>query len=207
LKLIVGFGNPGDRHFNNRQNIGFKVIDIIANNANIEIKVKKKKSLIGTGKIGDHEVVLLKPQTFVNLIGESVLYVASFKRIKLKDIICIFEDTSLPLGELRIDYAKSDIVNEGVESITKGIKTASKFPRLIIGVGKPEENETLEAYLLKDFTFEENLIIIDVLNKAEQVILDLLKMSVESVQYKYNPAGTTVREKKREVTIRRIHTK
>ena len=205
MKLIVGFGNPGDRYVNNRQNIGFKVIDILANNAGIEIKVKKKKSLIGKGKIGGVDVHLLKPQTFVNLIGESVLYVASFLRISLRDIVCVFEDTSLPLGHFRIDYEKSDIVNEGVESITSGIKSGAKFPRLIIGVGKPSSKESLESYLLKDFTFEENLIIIDVLNKAEKVILDLLKMPVEAVQDKYNPAGTTYRAKKREIVIRKIN--
>ncbi|MBP7902501.1 MAG: aminoacyl-tRNA hydrolase [Spirochaetes bacterium] len=204
MKLIVGFGNPGDKHVNNRQNIGFKVVDIIANNANIDIRVKKKKSLIGRGKIGDCDVVLLKPQTFVNLIGESVLYVASFLRIKIRDVICIFEDTSLPLGKVRVDYAKTEITNDGIESISKGIKTGSKFPRVIIGVGKPDDGEDLQAYLLKDFTFEENLIVIDILNKTERVILDLLKMSVEAVQDKYNPAGTTVREKKREVIIRKV---
>lgn len=204
MKLIVGFGNPGDKHVNNRQNIGFKVVDIIANNANIDIRVKKKKSLIGRGKIGECDVVLLKPQTFVNLIGESVLYVASFLRIKIRDVICIFEDTSLPLGTVRVDYAKTEITNDGIESISKGIKTGSKFPRVIIGVGKPDDSETLQAYLLKDFTFDENLIVIDILNKTERVILDLLKMSVEAVQDKYNPAGTTVREKKREVIIRKV---
>ena len=204
MKLIVGFGNPGDKHVNNRQNIGFKVVDIIANNANIDIRVKKKKSLIGRGKIGECDVVLLKPQTFVNLIGESVLYVASFLRIKIRDVICIFEDTSLPLGTVRVDYAKTEITNDGIESISKGIKTGSKFPRVIIGVGKPDDDEALQAYLLKDFTFEENLIVIDILNKTERVILDLLKMSVEAVQDKYNPAGTTVREKKREVIIRKV---
>ena len=204
MKLIVGFGNPGDKHVNNRQNIGFKVVDIIANNANIDIRVKKKKSLIGRGKIGECDVVLLKPQTFVNLIGESVLYVASFLRIKIRDVICIFEDTSLPLGTVRVDYAKTEITNDGIESISKGIKTGSKFPRVIIGVGKPDDDEALQAYLLKDFTFDENLIVIDILNKTERVILDLLKMSVEAVQDKYNPAGTTVREKKREVIIRKV---
>jgi len=83
LKLIVGFGNPGEKFFNNRQNIGFKVVDILGNNENIEVKIKKKKSIIGRGRIRDTEVVLLKPQTFVNLIGESVLYIASFLRITI----------------------------------------------------------------------------------------------------------------------------
>lgn len=72
MKLIVGLGNPGDRYNNNRSNIGFKILDVIANNINVEIKTKKKKSLIGRGDFEGEEVVLLKPQTFSDLSGESV---------------------------------------------------------------------------------------------------------------------------------------
>ena len=78
MKLIVGLGNPGDKFNNNRANIGFKILDVMANNINIEIKTKKKKSLIGRGEFDGDEVVLLKPQTFSELSGESVLYIASF---------------------------------------------------------------------------------------------------------------------------------
>ena len=71
MKLIVGFGNPGERFANNRQNIGFKVIDILANNENIEVRIKKKKSVIGRGRIYKHDVVLLKPQTFIKLFDDT----------------------------------------------------------------------------------------------------------------------------------------
>ena len=69
MKLVIGLGNPGDRYMNNRRNIGFKVIDVLANNTNIQIKTKKKKSLLGIGDFETHEIVLLKPQTFMNLSG------------------------------------------------------------------------------------------------------------------------------------------
>lgn len=199
MKLIVGFGNPGDKHVNNRQNIGFKVIEIIANNTGIEVKVKKKKSLIGRGKINGEEVVLLKPQTFVNLIGESVLYIASFLRINIRDIICIYEDPTLELGELRVDYIQTGPTHEGVASMKRALKKDT-FAKVRIGVGTPAEGEEMAKYLLKDFTEEEHFSLIHVLNKAERVVMMLLTHSVKEVQDKFNPGGAP-KENKRKVAI------
>lgn len=197
MKLIVGFGNPGERFANNRQNIGFKVIDILANNENIEVRIKKKKSIIGRGKIQKNDVVLLKPQTFVTLIGESVLYIASFLRINVKDIICIVEDSSLDLGELRIDYLQSDLNHAGVDSMAVALKS-EKFAKVRVGVGECPEGTSMEEYLLQDFTFEENLLLIDILNKAEQAVRMLVTSKIEDVQEKYNPEGAP-KIKKRQV--------
>lgn len=202
MKLIVGFGNPGEKFANNRQNIGFKVIDIISNNEGIEVKIKKKKSVIGRGKIYGNDVVLLKPQTFVNLIGESVLYIASFLRISVKDIICIVEDSSLQLGEMRVDYLYSPLEHLGVQSMTLALKS-DRFAKVRVGIGKPPRNVTMEHYLLQDFTPKENLILIDVLNKTEQVVRMLIKHSIEEVQNKYNPDGA-IKVKKRLVKAVRI---
>jgi PTH1 family peptidyl-tRNA hydrolase len=204
LKLIVGFGNPGDRFLNNRQNIGFKVIDILGNNENIEVKIKKKKSIIGRGKIRDTDVVLLKPQTFVNLIGESVLYIASFLRINVRDIICVVEDTSLKVGELRVDYMLSSLTHPGVLSMAKALKS-DRFAKVRVGVGTPPAGMSLEEYLLQDFTESENLILIDVLNKAEKVVKMLITQSIEEVQNKFNPEGAPKIEKRkiRKMRVRR----
>jgi PTH1 family peptidyl-tRNA hydrolase len=201
LKLIVGFGNPGERYANNRQNIGFKVIDIIGNNENIDVRVKKKKSIIGRGKILGHDAVLLKPQTFVNLIGESVLYIASFLRINVKDIICIVEDSSLELGEMRVDYVLSSLEHDGVKSMEKALKS-DRFTKIRVGISEKPEGITMESYLLQDFTIEENLILIDVLNKTEEVVRMLMTQPIEEVQEKYNPEGATKIKKR---TVKKIH--
>lgn len=204
MKLIVGFGNPGEKFLNNRQNIGFKVIDILGNNENIEVKIKKKKSLIGRGKMRDSDVVLLKPQTFINLIGESVLYIASFLRINVRDIICIIEDSSLKLGELRVDYANSTLDHAGVDSMVRALKS-DRFAKVRVGVGAPPRNMSMEEYLLQDFTSEENLVLIDILNKAEKAVKMLVTQSIEEVQNKFNPEGATKIEKRkiRKIRVRR----
>ncbi len=201
MKLIVGFGNPGEKFVNNRQNIGFKVIDIIGNNENIEVKIKKKKSIIGRGKINKTEVVLLKPQTFVNLIGESVLYIASFLRINVNDIICIVEDSSLQLGEMRVDYRYSNLEHEGVDSMIKALKS-DKFAKIRVGIGQLPEGLSMEKYLHQDFTDDENLILIDILNKSEEVAKMLITHPIEEVQEKYNPEGAPKIKKR---TVKKIH--
>jgi PTH1 family peptidyl-tRNA hydrolase len=201
LKLIVGFGNPGERYANNRQNIGFKVIDILGNNENIDVRIKKKKSLIGRGKIEGQDVVLLKPQTFINLIGESVLYIASFLRINVRDIICIVEDSSLELGDMRVDYVLSKLEHEGVKSMETVLKS-ERFAKVRVGISEKPEDVTMENYLLQDFTDDENLILIDVLNKTEEVVRMLINHPIEEVQEKYNPEGAI---KIRKRTVKKIH--
>ncbi len=202
MKLIVGFGNPGEKFANNRQNIGFKVIDILANNENIDVRIKKKKSIIGRGKMLGEEVVLLKPQTFVGLIGESVLYIASFLRINVKEIICIVEDSSLDLGEMRVDYRYSSLNHLGVESMIRNLKS-DRFAKIRVGIGHKPDDMTMEKFLLQDFTIDENLILIDVLNKTEEVVRMLINNPIEEVQDKYNPEGAP-RIKKRQIKAVRI---
>ena len=206
MKLIVGFGNPGERYANNRQNIGFKVIDIIGNNENIDVRIKKKKSIIGRGEIFDSEVVLLKPQTFVNLIGESVLYIASFLRIGVKDIICIVEDSSLELGEMRVDYLHSNLEHPGIESMTKALKS-DRFAKVRVGIGAVPDGFSMEQHLLQDFTPDENLILIDILNKTEKVIKKLISNPVETVQEEFNPEGAPKIKKRRVKAVRIDHRK
>jgi PTH1 family peptidyl-tRNA hydrolase len=146
----------------------------------------------------------LKPQTFVNLIGESVLYIASFLRINVRDILCVVEDTGLSIGELRVDYLMSSMRHAGIESMTRALKS-DRFAKVRVGVGSPPSGVSMESYLLQDFTDEENLILIDVLNKAEKVVKMLVNQSIEEVQNKYNPEGAVKLEKRkiRKIRVRR----
>jgi len=185
LKLIVGLGNPGECYANSRQNLGFKVTEIIANNNSIEIKTKKKKSIIGRGKIADEDVVLLKPQTFINISGEAVLYIASFLRIQVSDIICICDDITLEFGKVNVQFGGEAKAHLGVESLVKNLKS-EKFIRIYVGVGPQEELKDISKYLLSDFTPEENLGLIDVLNLAEEAALLLASRPVDEVIKRIN---------------------
>jgi PTH1 family peptidyl-tRNA hydrolase len=189
LKLVIGLGNPGDRYMNNRKNIGFKVVDVLANNTGIQIKTKKKKSLLGQGDFEGHDIVLLKPQTFMDLSGEAVLYIASFLRVQVPNIIVIHDDITLNYGDVVVAVGPPEIPNIGVESIARGLKS-DKFVRIRMGVGpvkirgkeipNPKENE-IKAFMLSDFTLEENMKIIEVINDAEAALRSILTQDIKDV--------------------------
>lgn len=189
LKLVIGLGNPGDRYMNNRKNIGFKVVDVLANNTGIQIKTKKKKSLLGQGDFEGHDIVLLKPQTFMDLSGEAVLYIASFLRVQVANIIVVHDDITMKYGEVVVAQGPPEIPNIGVESIARGLKS-DKFVRIRMGVGpvkirgkelpNPKENE-IKAFMLSDFTLEENMKIIEVINDAEAALRSILTQDIKDV--------------------------
>ncbi len=188
MKLVIGLGNPGDRYMNNRRNIGFKIVDVIANNTSIQIKTKKKKSLLGQGDFEGHKIVLLKPQTFMNLSGEAVLYIASFLRVPVENIIVVYDDYKILYGEVQVGRGAVEINHEGILSIAKELKS-DKFIRIRIGVGPlPEEDmpeAKIEKFVLSDFQPKENLKIINVINDAEAALRSILTQDIKDVLSRY----------------------
>jgi PTH1 family peptidyl-tRNA hydrolase len=186
MKLIVGLGNPGDRFYNNRANIGFKIIDVIASNIGVDIKTKKKKSLIGRGVFENEEVVLLKPQTFSELSGESVLYIASFLKIQVHDIVLIHEDVTLDLGQIVVQKGGQDFGNQSVASTVNSLRSP-EFIRIRIGIKNPSYVDTKKAdYLKSDFEPLENISLIQIINDAEAAIRSIVHGDIEEVIEKYH---------------------
>ncbi|MBV6492231.1 MAG: Peptidyl-tRNA hydrolase [Turneriella sp.] len=193
LKLVIGLGNPGDRYMNHRKNIGFKVVDVLANNTGIQIKTKKKKSLLGQGDFEGHDIVLLKPQTFMDLSGEAVLYIASFLRVQVANIIVVHDDITMNYGDVVVAQGPPEIPNVGVESIARGLKS-DKFVRIRMGVGpvkirgkeilSPKENE-INAFMHTDFTLAENMRIIEVINDAEAALRSILTQDIKDVLQRF----------------------
>ncbi len=185
MKLIIGLGNPGERFINHRSNIGFKILDVIANNNNIDIKTKKKKSLIGRGDFEGEEIVLLKPQTFAELSGEAALYIASFLRIKPKDIIVIMDDISLNLGKLVVEKGGDDHGHPGIKNLAIALKSP-EFIRVRIGIlGRNMGKLTREKYISQEFEPMENLQLITIINDAEAAIRSITHGEIEEVIEKF----------------------
>lgn len=185
MKLIVGLGNPGDKYNNNRANIGFKILDVIANNINLEIKTKKKKSMIGRGDFEGDEVVLLKPQTFSDLSGESVLYIASFLKIKVQDIVVIHEDTVLSLGQIVVEKGGDERAHLGITSISASLRSKN-FIRIRIGIKNNSfKGKDKDKFLKEDFSPAENLRLIEIINDAEAAIRSISIGDIEEVVEKY----------------------
>ncbi len=185
MKLIIGLGNPGDKYTNHRSNIGFKILDVIANNNDIDIRTKKKKSLIGKGSFGNEEIVLLKPQTFAELSGESALYIASFLRIKPDDIIVILEDYNLPIGRIVVEKGGEDKDHPAIENLAIALKSYG-FIRVRIGIhGENPKKLPRQKYINQEFEPHENLKLIDIINDAESAIRAITLGDIEEVIDKY----------------------
>lgn len=148
--LIVGLGNPGKQYENNRHNVGFHAIDKLAEKHGIEVKSSRFHALVGEGMIGEHHVLLLKPQTFMNLSGEAVKAAADYYKIPAEQIFVFCDDVSFDVGQMRIRKKGSAGGHNGLKSIIGQLGTDG-FPRLKIGVGKkPHPDYDLADWVLGD---------------------------------------------------------
>ncbi len=184
MKLIVGLGNPGRKYQYNRHNVGFLVVDQFAGKYSINLDIKKKKAVFGRGKCLTEDVVILKPQTFMNLSGEAVLYLASFLKIKTNNIIVIADDSDLPFGKMRIRRSGGSGGHNGIKSLIYSLKSED-FPRLRFGIGRPESSseKDLFEYVLEDFTQEELAIF---RSESDRIVEALSTMVLESVNEAMN---------------------
>jgi len=185
LKLVVGLGNPGDAYEGTRHNLGFIVLDRLAVRHGTSIDVKKKKSMIGRFRLGKERVMLLKPQTFVNLSGEAVLYMASFLRIMPEHIIVICDDVNLSLGKIRIRKYGSSGGHNGIKSLIQFLRS-DNFPRVRIGVGSPGDEQRLENYVLEKFTHEELIQLDPSIEKACDAIQMIIENEIENAMNLFN---------------------
>lgn len=162
-------------------------IDIFSRRYGIKLDIKKKKALFGRGTLDGEEIILLKPQTFMNLSGEAVLYLASFLKIKSENIIVIADDSDLPLGMIRIRKNGSSGGHNGIKSLIYSLKT-SNFPRIRIGIGRPSRESEIELseYVLQDFPEEEYKIIKPVLEDVTDALYIMITSSIEQAMNKYN---------------------
>lgn len=154
MKLIVGLGNPTKKYENTRHNVGFDVIDYIAKEYNIGVDEAKHKGLYGKGKIEGQSVILLKPMTYMNLSGESVVAVANYFKILPEDIIVVYDDINLDVGKLRIREKGSAGGHNGIKNIIAHLGT-QEFPRVRVGVGMKPPKMDLADYVLSHFSKQE----------------------------------------------------
>ncbi len=180
MKLIVGLGNPGREYEDTRHNAGFKAIDILAQHLNVDVSQKGFKGLYGTKNIFGEKVFILKPQTYMNLSGESVRAVMDYYKIHISDLIVIYDDIDLPIGKIRIKEKGSAGGQNGMKDIIKHMGT-QQFLRVRVGIGNDSRIE-LKNYVLGKFTKDEivgfNESLVDAVNAIDEIIKgkDILKV-------------------------------
>ena len=164
MYAIIGLGNPDKKYEKTRHNVGFDVIDELAEQMGIEVKTKRHKALCGIGTIGSEKVVLVKPQTYMNLSGESVRAVMDFYKLDAKsDIIVVSDDISLPVGKIRIRTKGSAGGHNGLKSIISHAGTDG-FTRIKVGVGANEGD--LVKHVLGKFSKQDRVFVDDAIRDA-----------------------------------------
>ncbi|XP_021292147.1 peptidyl-tRNA hydrolase, chloroplastic [Herrania umbratica] len=153
--LIVGLGNPGKKYNGTRHNVGFEMVDAIAEAEGIPINTVNFKALFGKGFIGNVPVMLAKPQTFMNSSGESVGAIVSYYKIPLKQVLVIFDDLDLPFAKLRLLPKGGHGGHNGMRSIIDHFKGSRDFPRLRIGIGRPPGRMDAVNFVLRPFNKQE----------------------------------------------------
>ena len=181
--LIVGLGNPGSQYEDTRHNIGFKVVDNMAKEYNIEINRQKFKGMCGEGFINGEKVILLKPTTYMNLSGESIREVVDFYKLSNDDVLVIYDDISLDVGRLRIREKGSAGGHNGIKSIIAHLGT-DIFPRIKVGVGQP--NVDLVNYVLGKFTKEEMEVLNESIDASTKAAKEIISNDVKTAMNIYN---------------------
>lgn len=185
MYLIVGLGNPETDYSKTRHNMGFNVINKISKEYGIEVNKSKFKSLMGSGIINNEKVILLKPQTFMNLSGEALIEAMNFYKISEDELIIIYDDIDIDPGNIRIRKSGSSGTHNGMKSIIEHIKT-EKFCRVRVGIGKPKEHIDMINHVIGYVPEEEMKMLDKGVEMAKDAVIEIIKNNVDSAMNKYN---------------------
>ncbi len=185
LFIIIGLGNPGKKYENTRHNVGFDTVELLSRRHGITITKLKHKALLGDGKISGKRVILVKPQTFMNLSGESVREILEWYKVPVKNIIIIYDDIDLPAGKLRLRPKGSAGTHNGMRSVIYQIES-DEFPRIRIGVGGPPEGWELADYVLSKLSGEDKKKVEEAIVYAADAVEEIVKSGIDVAMNKFN---------------------
>jgi PTH1 family peptidyl-tRNA hydrolase len=183
--LIVGLGNPGREYREHRHNIGFMVIDRISEDLGIRISRVQSNALIGKGSMGEHNVILAKPQTFMNNSGRAVSSLVRFYKTPLEQLLVIYDDLDLPFGTLRVRPSGGSAGQKGMSSILQHLKS-EEFPRLRVGIGRPPGRMDGSSYVLQKFPESETELLALTLKKASEAVQSFIQDGLNKTMSTYN---------------------
>lgn len=184
--IIVGLGNPGKEYQNTRHNVGFSVIDMLSDKYNIPVIEKKHKALIGKGIIDGVKVILVKPQTYMNLSGESVREIVDYYKIDPEsELVICYDDISLPVGQLRIRPKGSAGGHNGIKNIILHLGS-EVFLRIKVGVGEKPPRIDLKDYVLGSFNASDGEKEKEAFMRCTDAIVELSKGNIEGAMNIYN---------------------
>lgn len=185
MYLIVGLGNPEQEYSNTRHNMGFDTVNKLAKQYNIEINKKKFKGIYGTGNIEGEKVIILKPQTYMNLSGESIKEAIDFYKIDNKNLIIIYDDIDIKPGTIKIRKKGGPGTHNGMKSVIQNIQM-KEFSRVRVGIGMPEYKDDLINYVIGKISEEEKEKLDKSTTKAKEAVIEIIKNGVDTAMNKFN---------------------
>ena len=184
--LVVGLGNPGDKYTFTRHNTGFMALEFIAEKCGVRVDRARFKSLCADARIGEHRVLLMKPQTFMNLSGEAVREAADFYKIPPENILVLFDDINFDVGVMRIRRNGSDGGHNGIKSIIYQLNSDA-FPRVKIGVGKkPSPDYDLADYVLGTYSDADKKTLFSMFSRVYDGVELILSGQIDKAMNLYN---------------------
>ncbi|MGN0135859.1 aminoacyl-tRNA hydrolase [Anaerotignum sp.] len=192
---IVGLGNPGRQYEETKHNVGFRVIDKLAEKYDIEVNKFKNKALVGDGTMKGKRVLLVKPQTYMNLSGESVREIVNFYKIPQERFVVIFDDTSLPCGSVRIREKGSHGGHNGIRNIIDQMGT-DEFNRIKVGIGEKPRGWDLADYVLAKFNPDDLPLMEEGMDKAVQGVELMLSRGIKEAANRVNQKAKTAKKQK-----------
>lgn len=197
MYIIVGLGNPGKKYENTRHNMGFLAIDVLSDKYDIKVNKIKFKSLVGEGTIAGEKVMLVKPQTYMNLSGEAVREVMAFYKAEPQDLIVIYDDIDIPEGTVRLRKKGSSGTHNGMRNILYHIRTEN-FPRIRVGIGSGKKGNLIN-HVIGGVSGEERLLLAEAVTKAAESAACIVEKGIEKAMNEYN-----VRPKKEDKSEKEI---
>lgn len=185
MYIIVGLGNPGKKYENTRHNMGFIAVDLIAEEYGIKVDKLKFKALIGEGRIDGKKVILVKPQTFMNLSGESVRDIMNFYKEPIENLIVIYDDIDIPTGTIRLRARGSSGTHNGMRNIIY-LLNDDGFPRVRVGTGKEGKIDNLANYVTSGVSKVEVEPLENALAKAAKASCDIVINGINHAMNIYN---------------------
>ena len=184
--MIVGLGNPGKEYDRTRHNVGFRVTDLLAEELSTKIDRLKFRALTRQISRGGRKLLLVQPQTYMNLSGAAVSALATYYKIKPEHILVVFDDISLPVGRIRIRRDGSAGGHNGIKSIIQSLGT-DQFPRVKVGVGeKPHPDYDLADWVLSKFSAQEEKALAPALKNAMEATLAVVEQGIDKASSTYN---------------------
>jgi peptidyl-tRNA hydrolase, PTH1 family len=183
--LLIGLGNPGREYRDSRHNVGFMLVDRIAVRLDARGMKVQSKAIVTTAMYEDRKLILAKPQTYMNLSGQSVQGLIHFYKLPLANVLIAYDDLDIPFGTIRIRPGGGPGGQRGMASTIEHIGT-NDFPRLRIGIGRPPGKMDPAAYILQDFTRAEMKILSEILDRAADAALEFVLNGLDKAMNKYN---------------------